>query len=178
MVTFFSVKSIDVKSKLPRCHPNLDWCFSKTINDSKTRHPKQDLHYRLTNTNHCTNTFAVLCQFKISISDWASQNFFLHKALLIKSCGGVCLWKNRICSDQQSCSILNNIVVTSSKFINKFEQKCQSYNFSDQSIPLVTVTLVVSLLTEQLCLSILWHLQSLNLLHFFITSWLAVSLDW
>ena len=51
----------------------------------------------------------------------------------------------------QSCPILNNINVISSKFINKFVQKCQcNYTFSDQSIPLVTVISVVSLLTEQL----------------------------
>ena len=44
------------------------------------------------------------------------------------------------------------VSVISSKFINKFVQKCQCYyTFSDQSIPLVTVTSVVSLLTEQLC---------------------------
>ena len=50
----------------------------------------------------------------------------------------------------QSCSILN-ISVISSKFINKFVQKCHCYHtFSDQSIPLVTVTSIVSLLTEQL----------------------------
>ena len=54
----------------------------------------------------------------------------------------------------QSCSILNNISVISPKFINKFMQKCQCYyTFSDQSIPLATVTSVVSLLTEQLCMS-------------------------
>ena len=48
-------------------------------------------------------------------------------------------------------SILNNTSVISSKFINKFVQKCQYYyTFLDQSIPLVTVTSVVSLLTEQL----------------------------
>ena len=41
----------------------------------------------------------------------------------------------------QSCSIKNNISVISSKFINKFVQKCHCYNtLSDQSIPLVTVT--------------------------------------
>ena len=46
----------------------------------------------------------------------------------------------------QSCSIKNDISVISSKL-----QKCQCYyTLSDQSIPLVTVTSVVSLLTEQL----------------------------
>ena len=51
----------------------------------------------------------------------------------------------------QSCSIQNNIGVVSSKFINKFVHKCQCYYPSlDQSIPLVTVTSDVSLLTEQL----------------------------
>ena len=51
----------------------------------------------------------------------------------------------------QSCSILNNISVISSKFINKFVEKCQyHYTLSDQSIPLVTVMSVFSLLTEQL----------------------------
>ena len=50
----------------------------------------------------------------------------------------------------------NNIGVISSKFINKFVQKWQCYyTLSDQSIPLVTVTSVVSLLTEQLW----FHLQ-------------------
>ena len=54
-----------------------------------------------------------------------------------------------LCSLDQSCSILNNISVISSKFIDKFAQKCQCYyTFSDQSIPLVTVTSLVSLLTE------------------------------
>ena len=52
---------------------------------------------------------------------------------------------------RQSCSVLNNTGVISSKFINKFVQKCQCYyTLSDQSIPLVAVTSVVSLLTEQL----------------------------
>ena len=47
--------------------------------------------------------------------------------------------------------IKNNVGVISCKFINKLVQKCQCYySFSDQSIPLVTVTSVVSLLTEQL----------------------------
>ena len=51
----------------------------------------------------------------------------------------------------QSCSIQNNIGVIFSKFINKFVDKCQCYyTLLDQSIPLVTVTSDVSLLTEQL----------------------------
>ena len=50
-----------------------------------------------------------------------------------------------------SCSILNNISVISSKFINKFVQKCLCYyTFSDQRIPQVTVTSIVSLLAKQL----------------------------
>ena len=54
---------------------------------------------------------------------------------------------------KQSCSIQNNIGVISSKFINKFVWKCHCcHTLSDQSIPLVTVTSVVSLLTEQLWL--------------------------
>ena len=53
----------------------------------------------------------------------------------------------------QSCSIQNNISVIFYKFINKFVQKCQCYyTLSNQSIPLVTVTSVVSLLTEHLWL--------------------------
>ena len=57
----------------------------------------------------------------------------------------------------QSCSVLNNTVVIASKFINKFVQKCQCYyTFLEQSNPLVAVTSVVSLLTEQLCLTTLW----------------------
>ena len=52
----------------------------------------------------------------------------------------------------QSCSILNNVSVISSKFIKIFVQKCQHYySLLDQIIPLVTVMSVVSLLTEQLC---------------------------
>ena len=59
----------------------------------------------------------------------------------------------------QSYSILNNTSVISYKFINKFVPKCQCYyTLSDQSIPLVTVTSVVSLLTEQLWIDvILWY---------------------
>ena len=54
----------------------------------------------------------------------------------------------------QSCSIQNNIGVISSKFINKFVQKCHCYHaLSDQNIPLVTVMSVVSLLTQQLWLA-------------------------
>ena len=57
-----------------------------------------------------------------------------------------------ISTQTQSCSIQNNIGVISSKFINKLVQKCQCYYpSSDQNIPLVTVTSVLSLLTEQLC---------------------------
>jgi hypothetical protein len=53
----------------------------------------------------------------------------------------------------QSCSIQNNIGVISSKFINKFVQKCHCYyTLLDQSIPLVTITSIVSLPTEQLWL--------------------------
>ena len=52
----------------------------------------------------------------------------------------------------QSFSIIKIISVISSKFINKFVQKCQHYyTLSDQIIPLVTVTSVVSLLTELPC---------------------------
>ena len=52
----------------------------------------------------------------------------------------------------QSCFLLNYISVISSIFINKFVQKCQYYyTLSDQNVPLVTVTSVVSLLTIQLC---------------------------
>ena len=54
----------------------------------------------------------------------------------------------------QSCSIKNNISVISSKFTNKFVQKCLCYHtLWDQSIPLVTIISVVSLSlrTEQLC---------------------------
>ena len=52
----------------------------------------------------------------------------------------------------QSCSIQINTSGISSEFINKFVQKCQFYyTFSDQNIPLVAVTSVVSLLTEQVC---------------------------
>ena len=52
---------------------------------------------------------------------------------------------------KQSCSVLNNTGVISSKFTNKFVKMCQYYyTLLDQSIPLVAVTSVVSLLTEQL----------------------------
>ena len=51
----------------------------------------------------------------------------------------------------QSCYVLNDTGVISSKFINKFVQKCQCYyTLTDQSIPLVAVTSVISLQTEQL----------------------------
>ena len=54
---------------------------------------------------------------------------------------------------EQSCFLLNYISVISSMFINKFGQKCQYYyTLLDQSIPLVTVTSIVSLLTIQLCI--------------------------
>ena len=53
-------------------------------------------------------------------------------------------------------TVLSRIIYLSdisSKFINKFVEKCQcNYSLSDQSIPLITVTSVVSLLIEQLCL--------------------------
>ena len=69
----------------------------------------------------------------------------------------------------QSCSILNDISVISSKFINKLVQKCQCYyTFLDQSIPLVTVTSVVSLLTEKLCVEgLTWSLLTGYHLRFF-----------
>ena len=55
----------------------------------------------------------------------------------------------------QSSLIQSNIGVIFSKFMNKFVQKCHCYyTLSDQSIPLVTVTSVVSLLTKQLCIFI------------------------
>ena len=59
----------------------------------------------------------------------------------------------------QSCSIQNNTGVISSKLVNKFVHKCQCYyTLSNQSIPMVTVTSIVSLLTEQLWfhIIILW----------------------
>ena len=63
----------------------------------------------------------------------------------------------------QSCSIQNNIGVISFKFINKFVEKCQCYYTSlDQSIPLVTVTSNVFLLTEQLCVHGIWHMFIFN----------------
>ena len=58
----------------------------------------------------------------------------------------------------QSCFLLNYISVITSKTINKFVQKCQYYyTLSDQSVLLVTVTSVVSLLTKQL-----WFCASCN----------------
>ena len=58
---------------------------------------------------------------------------------------------NVIINPNQSCFLLNYISVISSIFINKFVQKCQYYyTISDQSVPLVTITSVVSLLTKQL----------------------------
>ena len=49
----------------------------------------------------------------------------------------------------QSCFILNYIGGISSIFINEFVQKCQYYyTLSDQSVPLVTVRSVFSLLTK------------------------------
>ena len=46
---------------------------------------------------------------------------------------------------------LNYISVISSMFTNKFVKKCQYYyTLLEQSVPLVTVTSVVSLLTKQL----------------------------
>ena len=50
----------------------------------------------------------------------------------------------------QICSTLNNISVISSKFINKFVQKCQCYyTLSDRSIPLVNC-----FLTDRTALSV------------------------
>ena len=71
------------------------------------------------------------------------------------------------CQSSQSCSIQNNIGVISSKFINKFVQKCLCYYTSlDQSIPLVTVTSKVSLLTEQL-----WEQSLLFSQHTLLYTW-------
>ena len=53
----------------------------------------------------------------------------------------------------QSCFLLSYISVISSMFTNKFVKKCQYYyTLLEQSVPLVTVTSVVSLLTKQLWL--------------------------
>ena len=61
--------------------------------------------------------------------------------------------------------------VISSKFINKFVQKCQYYyTLLDQSIPLVTVTSVVSLLTEQRWINDL-HKLLIAPLHFQTFHW-------
>ena len=53
----------------------------------------------------------------------------------------------------QSCFLLSYISVISFTITNKLVQKCQYYyTFSDQRVPLVTGTSIVSLLTKQLCL--------------------------
>ena len=83
-----------------------------------------------------------------------SVGIFLHKNNqygFSRSSSNKCLWSQiePFCCFYQSCSVQNNTSVISSKFINKFMQKCQCYyTLSDQSIPLVAVTSVVFLLTE------------------------------
>ena len=42
---------------------------------------------------------------------------------------------------RQSCILLNDVSVISSKFINKFAQKCQYFTLMDQNVPLITVFL-------------------------------------
>ena len=54
----------------------------------------------------------------------------------------------------QSCILLNYISVISSKFINKFAQKCQYFTLMDQRVPLITVTSLVYLGRNRLCLNI------------------------
>ena len=67
--------------------------------------------------------------------------------------------------------VKNNTSVISSKFINKFVQKCQCYyTLSDQSIPLVTVTSVVSLLTEQLWAQVQWFMYQNQLEPWYLPS--------
>ena len=52
----------------------------------------------------------------------------------------------------QSCFLLNYISVISSIFINKFAQKCQYSTLMDQSVPLLTVTLLDYLGRNLLCI--------------------------
>ena len=54
---------------------------------------------------------------------------------------------------QQSCILLNYISVISSIFINKFAQKCQYFALMDQSVPLISVTSLVYLGRDPLCLA-------------------------
>ena len=78
-----------------------------------------------------------------------------------------------------SMTVIINISVIYSRFINKFMQKCQCYyTLLDQSIPLVTVTSDVSLLTEQLWVQC--HLLTLsdNLFNFLINNGGGIIDQW
>ena len=78
--------------------------------------------------------------------------WFSKKAQDIINLAGILLLNEDSYAFIQSCFLLNYPSVISSMFINKFVQKCQYYyTLSNQSVPLVTVTSIVSLLTKQLC---------------------------
>ena len=88
----------------------------------------------------------------ISLILWGPSNFRQLRTLGFSLGMALLLFLSyRENSFGQSCFLLNYISVISSIIINKFVKKCQCYyTLSDQSVPLVTVMSVVSLLTKQL----------------------------
>ena len=57
-----------------------------------------------------------------------------------------------VCTYIQGCILLTYLSVTSSKVVQKFDQKCQYFTLIDQSVPLDNFYITFYLRTNQLCI--------------------------
>ena len=100
------------------------------------RHERESLqffssHLFVTNITKICVIFIYQKCYNFFVQVSTSQLFFYFNSQL-----------NCISSDQ-GCILLTSLSVISSKFIQKFAQKCQYFTLIDQSVPLITVTSLV-----------------------------------
>ena len=118
------------------------WCKNKFILS------EQNLYSHLINQENTTKPLVLVLVLRtVNESTWWSEMFYL----ILNYVSVYCLL--------HSCFVSIDLTVTRGTLVRKFVQKCQYYNaLLDQSIPLVPVRSIVSLLTEQLWPTYVQHL--------------------